>query len=187
MTLPERGCWKSIRRHYNWNRQYARNNWPTGLLNQVMKVYTVHRKQFLPVSLRTAWGFFSSPKNLGEITPRQMNFVILSQTGGLMYDGQIIKYKITVLPLVRVTWVTEITRVKNFESFTDEQRVGPYAQWHHTHTFVEKAGGVEMTDEVKYALPFGPLGRLANLLFVEREVNRIFDHRFRVLESYFKK
>lgn len=117
-----------------------------------------------------------------------MNFTILSQSGGeRMHEGQIIKYKITVLPLVRVTWVTEITRVVNLVSFTDEQRVGPYSQWHHTHTFVEKAGGVEMTDEVKYAIPLGILGELANELFVEREVNRIFDHRFRVLESYFKR
>ena len=103
-----------------------------------------------------------------------------------MHEGQIIKYKITVLPLIRVTWITEITRVNNIISFTDEQRVGPYTQWHHTHSFVEKDGGVEMTDEVKYAIPLGPLGRLANWLFVGREVNRIFDHRFQVLEAYFK-
>lgn len=153
-----------------------------------MKVYTLSRKQFLPISLRSAWDFFSSPKNLGEITPKHMNFTILSQSGGeRMHEGQFIKYKITVLPLIRVTWVTEITRVVNLVSFTDEQRVGPYAQWHHTHTFVEKAGGVEMTDEVKYAVPLGVLGELAHSLFVEREVNRIFDHRFRILESYFKK
>lgn len=117
-----------------------------------------------------------------------MNFAILSQSGGeRMHEGQIIKYKITVLPLVRVTWVTEITRVIDRVSFTDEQRVGPYSQWNHTHTFVEKDGGVEMTDEVKYIVPMGVLGQLANLLFVGREVNRIFDHRFQVLESYFKK
>lgn len=152
-----------------------------------MKIYELYRKQFLPISLRTAWDFFSSPKNLGEITPKHMNFRILSQSGGeTMHEGQLIKYKITVLPLVRVTWVTEITRVKYLESFTDEQRVGPYSQWHHTHTFTEKSGGVEMIDEVKYVLPMGAVGQLANALFVEREVNRIFDHRFQVLGSYFK-
>lgn len=153
-----------------------------------MKVYTLYRKQFLPISLQTAWNFFSSPKNLGEITPTHMNFTVLSQSGGeKMQEGQIIEYRITVLPLIRVTWVTEITSVNDLVSFTDEQRVGPYAQWHHTHTFAEKDGGVEMTDEVKYAIPLGLLGRAANALFVGREVNRIFDHRFQVLASYFTK
>ncbi len=104
-----------------------------------------------------------------------------------MHEGQIIRYKVTVLPLVRLTWVTEITGVTEGKSFTDEQRKGPYNLWKHTHTFRPEAGGVEMTDVVDYSLPFGPLGQFAHWLFVEREVNRIFDHRFTVLRSYFSK
>lgn len=104
-----------------------------------------------------------------------------------MHEGQVIRYHVTVLPLIRVTWVTEITGVKEGQSFTDEQRKGPYRLWRHTHTFREQAGGVEMTDVVEYSLPLGPLGRLAHWLFVEREVNRIFDYRFSVLQTYFQK
>ena len=44
-----------------------------------------------------------------------------------------------------------------------------------------------MTDEVEYAVPFGYLGELINALFVERELKRIFDYRFQLLESYFSK
>lgn len=154
----------------------------------MMKIYRLTRKQFLPISLSEAWGFFSSPKNLGKITPARMNFQILSQSGGeKMHEGQIIRYKVTVLPLVRLSWVTEITGVTEGQSFTDEQRKGPYRLWRHTHTFREEAGGVEMTDVVEYSLPLGPLGRLAHWLFVEREVNRIFDYRFSVLQTYFQK
>lgn len=153
-----------------------------------MKIYRLTRAQFLPISLPEAWDFFSSPKNLGKITPARMNFQILSQSGGeRMHEGQIIRYKITVLPLVRLTWVTEITGVTKLHSFTDEQRKGPYGLWRHTHTFRELAGGVEMTDVVEYSLPFGLLGELAHRLFVEREVNRIFDYRFSVLQTYFQK
>ena len=83
-------------------------------------------------------------------------------------------------------WVTEITQVKENIYFIDEQRFGPYALWHHQHHFKEVPGGVEMTDEVNYAIPFGPLGRLAHFIFVDREVNRIFDHRFKVLDAFFK-
>lgn len=71
--------------------------------------------------------------------------------------------------------------------FVDEQRFGPYALWHHQHHFKEVKEGVEMTDEVNYAIPFGFLGRLANHFFVEREVNRIFNHRYEVLQKYFNK
>lgn len=104
-----------------------------------------------------------------------------------MHPGQVIRYKITVLPLVRVTWVTEITDVVDGKSFTDQQVRGPYAHWKHVHHFEPAAGGVKMTDHVEYALPLGWLGRIARVVFVEREVNRIFDYRSKVLETYFRK
>ena len=102
-----------------------------------------------------------------------------------MYAGQIINYKVSVFPLLRLRWVTEITHVQEPDYFTDEQRFGPYILWHHKHHFKHVSGGVEMRDEVDYALPFGFLGRLAHWLFVGREVNGIFDHREAVLENYF--
>ena len=58
--------------------------------------------------------------------------------------------------------------------------------WHHQHHFKAVDGGVEMIDEVNYAIPLGILGRLAHWLFVGRQVSAIFDHRYEVLERYFK-
>lgn len=151
-----------------------------------MKIYNLKRVQFLPISLEEAWDFFSSPRNLSKITPTKMNFRILYMSGGdKTYAGQLIRYKVNVLPGIAVHWVTEITQVKELYHFIDEQRFGPYALWHHQHHFKAVPGGVEMTDEVNYAIPLGILGRLAHWLFVGREVNAIFDHRFKVLENYF--
>lgn len=142
--------------------------------------------QFLPLSLPEAWDFFSSPANLEKITPAHMGFKILYKSGGdKMYSGQLIRYKVNGIPFVPMHWVTEITHVQEPVYFVDEQRFGPYALWHHQHHFKEVAGGVEMTDEVNYAIPFGPLGRLVNLLFVGREVNAIFNHRYKILEQFF--
>lgn len=153
-----------------------------------MKIYTLQRTQFLPISMAEAWDFFSTPRNLSKITPEHMGFNILYVSGGeKTYAGQIIRYHVQILPGIMVHWVTEITHVQEPEYFVDEQRFGPYALWHHQHRFKAVAGGVEMTDEVNYAIPVGFLGRLAHWLFVGREVNRIFEHRFTVLERYFKK
>jgi len=153
-----------------------------------MKIYTIKKTQFLPISLPEAWDFFSSPRNLSKITPEHMGFKILYVSGGeKMYNGQIIRYKVNVLPFIAVHWVTEITHVQEPQYFVDEQRFGPYALWHHQHHFKEVPGGVEMTDEVNYAIPMGILGRFAHWIFVGREVNGIFNHRFSVLEKYFTK
>ena len=151
-----------------------------------MKIYHLKRTQFIPITLSEAWDFFSTPKNLAKITPEHMGFKILYMSGGeKAYAGQIIQYHVNVLPGIKVNWVTEIAHVQERYYFIDEQRVGPYSLWHHQHHFKEVKGGVEMTDEVNYALPFGWLGQVVHWIFVEREVNRIFDHRFNVLEKYF--
>jgi ligand-binding SRPBCC domain-containing protein len=152
-----------------------------------MKIYTILRKQFLPALLDEAWEFFLSPENLSSITPPHMGFEIRYFSGSRKtYSGQIIKYKVGIFPGIKVNWVTEITHVKDKEYFIDEQRFGPYKLWQHQHHFREVSGGIEMTDEVNYAIPFGLFGRLVHFLFVGKEVNKIFDYREKVLKNIFR-
>jgi ligand-binding SRPBCC domain-containing protein len=154
-----------------------------------MKVYHFKRTQFLPITVDQAWIFFSSPENLSKITPAYMDFKITYNSGEAqrMYAGQIIKYKVKILPGVSVRWVTEITHVNKPHYFVDEQRSGPYSLWHHQHQFREVPGGVEMTDDLNYAIPLGIIGRLANRLFVSRQLSGIFDYRFQELLKIFPK
>ena len=150
------------------------------------KIYHLKTVQQIPVSLEKAWDFFSDPSNLSKITPSGMGFKILSeQTGQRMYAGQIIEYKVKPVLGIPVYWMTEITHVEEGKFFVDEQRFGPYSFWHHQHHFKENERGVEMTDLVHYGIPFGPLGDLANSLFVSRQLNQIFQFRFQAVEKLF--
>ena len=60
-----------------------------------MKIYTLHKKQNLPISQQQAWEFLSDPKNLKTITPEYMGFNILSGADRPMFAGQIIQYIVT--------------------------------------------------------------------------------------------
>jgi ligand-binding SRPBCC domain-containing protein len=156
--------------------------------NAMSKVYSLKTVQTIPVSLETAWDFFSNPANLAAITPAHMNFKIISQHHGeRMYPGQIIEYKVSPLPFYRIYWMTEITHVEEGKFFVDEQRFGPYSLWHHQHHFKETKGGVEMTDIVHYKIPFGWLGDLGNAIFVKKQLEQIFEFRFRAVERLFGK
>ncbi|MDP0490591.1 MAG: SRPBCC family protein [Verrucomicrobiota bacterium JB023] len=143
------------------------------------------QKQILPISLDEAWDFFSSPRNLDEITPEDLGFRIVSCAEGEMYEGQIITYKIGIAPGLSVSWVTEIKAVEERKAFVDEQRFGPYRFWHHRHHFEEVANGVEMTDLVHWALPFEPFTWPVKVFFVKPKVDRIFQHRRQILEERF--
>ena len=76
------------------------------------------RKQILKKDIKEIWDFMSSPSNLENITPKSMDFQILSKnTDQKMYPGMIIKYKVTPLLYIPMTWVTEITHVKEKKYF----------------------------------------------------------------------
>ncbi|MES2794791.1 MAG: SRPBCC family protein [Bacteroidota bacterium] len=153
------------------------------------KFNTIVFTQKIPVGMEIAWDFFSSPANLAKITPTYMGFEVTStfQNSQKMYPGQIITYKVSPLLGLKMNWMTEITHVAENSFFVDEQRFGPYALWHHQHHFKEIEGGIEMTDIIDYVLPLGILGVFANYLFVKKQLNQIFEHRFKVVEQLFGK
>ena len=152
-------------------------------------MYRLEYKQVLPVSLHKAWDFFSSPKNLNEITPPSLQFEILSPEHSIqkMYEGQVIMYNIQPFPLIKLKWVTEITCVRDGQLFIDEQRFGPYKFWHHEHHFKEVSDGVEMTDVLHYELPLGPIGKLVHGISIRKRVEEIFAYRKEKIEKLFGK
>ena len=148
-------------------------------------LYSIHSIQKLPVSLEGAWIFFSDPKNLNTITPENMNFKTISGDEKNMFEGQIIQYKISPFRFITMEWVTEITHVKPFVFFVDEQRFGPYKFWHHKHFFTKTDDGVLMEDLVHYKLPFGIFGRLFHSVLVKPKLDEIFAFRKQKLIELF--
>ncbi|MES2679446.1 MAG: SRPBCC family protein [Bacteroidota bacterium] len=150
-------------------------------------LHTLKVTQLLKSDIQTVWDFMSSPANLELITPPGLDLRILSARDTIsdMHAGQIIEYSVRPFPTLKMHWVTEITHVVPLQYFVDEQRYGPYAFWHHQHSFKEVPGGTEMTDLLHYRIPFGWIGRLLNSLLIKRQVKNIFDSRFKELEVLF--
>jgi ligand-binding SRPBCC domain-containing protein len=109
------------------------------------------------------------------MTPPWLRFELLTPDVELR-KGARIDYRL-VLHGVPIRWTGEIVEWVPGIRFVDVQRKGPYRLWHHTHSFEAQDGGTLIRDRVRYALPFGPLGRLAHALFVRRDLERIFDFR----------
>ena len=152
------------------------------------KVYSLKTVQKIPVTLETAWDFFSKPDNLKDITPSNLGFNIISKHHGKsMYAGQIIEYTVKPILGIPLYWMTEITHVQDHQFFVDEQRFGPYTMWHHQHHFKKVDGGVEMTDIVHYKLPLWLLGDIANVILVKAQLRGIFGYRFTAVEAKFGK
>ena len=133
--------------------------------------------QVLPLSRKEAFVFFEDPRNLFDITPDWLKFVMKdkeAQTG--MFEGAEFDYTIRWFG-IPLPWKSRIIGYQPPEQFTDIQLVGPYRSWSHLHTFEEHGGGTLMRDIVTYRLPFGPVGDTVHAIAVRRQLEDIFRYR----------
>lgn len=141
-----------------------------------MRIHVLHREQHLPGPPEAVFPFFADAHNLEAITPPLLRFRIVTPGPIEMRVGTLIQYRLRLHGLP-ISWLTSIQAWEPPHRFVDQQIRGPYALWHHTHTFTDdSAGGTLMTDTVRYALPLWPLSRIAMPL-VERDLDAIFAFR----------
>ena len=145
----------------------------------------LQREQFVPGNPRVIWDFFATPENLDRLTSPHLRFRIIGHVAPRMYPGQMIEYRVGLIPGLWTRWVTEITHVRETEFFVDEQRLGPYRLWHHEHHFTPAPGGLQMVDHVTYDPGWDWLGGLLDAIWIRRKLDRIFDFRARQIREIF--
>ncbi len=143
--------------------------------------------QHVDITLAKAWEFFSKPENLSLLTPDDMNFTILEKPSVSMYEGMLIRYKVSPIKGIKLGWTSEITKIKPREYFIDKQLEGPFKYWHHEHHFKETPNGVELRDVLYYRVPFGIFGKILHKPLVRKKLNAIFAYRQNKIAAMFKK
>ena len=151
-----------------------------------MPIHTLHTTQVIRATAEQAWDFFSDPRNLAKITPPDMGFIVKSDLPSRIHAGMMIEYRVSPLLGIPMTWLTEITQVREGVYFVDEQRVGPYAIWHHEHHFRDLGDGrIEMRDKVTYTLPFSPFSEVVHPILVKPQLDKIFAYREQKVNELF--
>lgn len=84
---------------------------------------------------------------------------------------------------VRQRLTSRITRFDRPRMFVDEMVRGAFAHFEHLHEFIPEDGGTRMVDVFDYRSPLGLLGRLADILFLERYMRAFLTERARSLKT----
>lgn len=159
----------------------------------------LHFEDWVGFPLSRVFAFFCNPENLPRIMPAatetridRLHLVLPPSSadhgdlnaGGV---GTVIETSFRLFPFLplRAQWIARITEFEWNQYFADIQQKGPFQRWHHRHEFVEEdregINGTLVRDVIEYEVGFGPLGALANSLFVERQMRRTFAQRQQIL------
>jgi ligand-binding SRPBCC domain-containing protein len=167
---------------------------------------TLSSTQWTPFPVELVFAFFANPANLPHLMPKWQQakiensrlvaaparpvaanpeFRYQSPAAGV---GSEIEISFRPVPRLkwRIGWLARITEFQWNNHFCDEQVKGPFASWKHRHGIVAESRmddsgklveGTLISDDVEYTLPLGPLGALANPMFVRRQMKTTFAYR----------
>ena len=141
-----------------------------------MSQQVIERRQVIRAPLERVFAFFAEARNLEAITPPWLRFEVLTPEPVEMRAGTLIDYRLR-LHGAPLRWLTLIEAWEPGRMFVDRQIAGPYRLWHHTHRFSDHPDGTVVHDRVRYELPLGRLGMIAQRAFVRRDLDRVFAYR----------
>jgi ligand-binding SRPBCC domain-containing protein len=102
--------------------------------------------------------------------------VVGGVTTGLVGAGDQVTWEATHFG-VRQRLTSRVTEFDPPNRFVDEMVRGAFARFRHEHQFLAVEGGTEMVDIFDYTSPLGPLGRLADGLFLRRYMTTLLRDR----------
>jgi ligand-binding SRPBCC domain-containing protein len=97
-------------------------------------------------------------------------------TSGLLGPGDEVTWQATHFG-VRQRLTSRITEFDRPSRFVDEMVRGAFRRFRHEHQFLAVDGGTEIVDIFDYNSPLGPLGWLADVLFLRQYMTRLLRER----------
>jgi ligand-binding SRPBCC domain-containing protein len=148
---------------------------------------TYSRSVDIDVPVDALYRFHLDTRNAPLISPDGAQFRAIDGTFPVEVGSRVV-LRVRQRPIpVTQTWRIRIAEVEVNRRVVDVAERSPFAYWRHEHRFAPLPdGGTRMTDHITYALPLGPLGRLADRLTGRRQLEKMFAERQRKTKALFE-
>ena len=102
---------------------------------------------------------------------------------GLINENETVTWKARHLFKTR-QFTSRITTMQRPVFFIDEMIKGDFKSFHHQHHFKTVANGTIMIDIVEFESPYGSFGKIANMVFLKKYIERFLTKRNNVIKEY---
>lgn len=107
---------------------------------------------------------------------------VAGKTSGLLSLGDTVTWEARHLG-IRQRLKVRITAMDRPYFFVDEMEEGAFRRMHHAHYFAAEGAGTSMRDVFHFESPLGPLGSLANYLFLTNYMRNFLMVRNQVIKE----
>nr|WP_088044603.1 SRPBCC family protein [Bacillus sp. EAC] len=111
-----------------------------------------------------------------ESTSQTNERAVKGRTSGLIELGESVTWEATHFG-IRQHLTSIITEFDPPNRFVDEMVSGAFKRFRHEHIFELQDDGTLITDKFDYTSPFGPIGRLADVMFLRSYMERLLLRR----------
>jgi len=137
------------------------------------------KESTIDASAERVFAFHEEPDAFERLQPPWQTTEVVQPPASLEVGTRVV-VKVRLGPFWQ-TIVAEHVAYEPGRMFADRMVEGPFAHWLHRHVVTpEGPDRCVLTDDIEYALPFGPLGRILGGPFARRSLERMFAWRHEV-------
>ena len=102
-------------------------------------------------------------------------------TTGLLEEGDIVTWEAVHFG-IKQRLTSKVVYMERPNKFVDIMLKGAFKSFTHTHQFIEEKNGTLMIDIFEYSSPLGPLGVIADQLFLEKYMKEFISSKAKELK-----
>jgi uncharacterized protein (TIGR01777 family) len=139
----------------------------------------------LPISAKALFDWHKRKGAFERLTPPWDPVEIIRKDEGID-DGKEVELRVSIAGIPQTLKVTHQNYQEGVQ-FEDRQLTGPFAHWVHTHKVQAITDQSSLlTDEIKYRLPLGALGKIFGKGIAESRLKHLFDYRHQIMQHDIK-
>ncbi|MEK3885979.1 SRPBCC family protein [Bacillus sp. FSL K6-3431] len=141
----------------------------------------IRHEQFIQAPVNVCFDLARNVNIHTKTTSNTNEKIVGGVTEGLLEKGDIVTWEAVHFG-IKQRLTAQVIQMEKPNMFVDIMLKGAFSSFIHTHQFVEKASSTLMIDTFDYMSPFGPVGIIADKLFLEKYMNEFIISRAKELK-----
>lgn len=142
----------------------------------------IEYQQFIKAPVELCFNLARSVDIHTKTTANTKEMAVDGVTEGLLEEGDTVTWEAIHFG-IKQRLKAKVTLMEKPNKFVDIMVKGAFHSFVHTHQFKEESGGTIMMDTFQYKSPFGPIGVLADKLFLEKYMRAFIVSRAKALKK----